>query len=40
LKKQSQFASGQIAVSIYIKGAYDKIPLCGAQQKQSQTEPV
>jgi hypothetical protein len=29
LKKQSQFAAGQIGVKSYLKGDYDKIPLCG-----------
>jgi hypothetical protein len=39
LKKQSQFAFGQIGVSSYLKGYYDKIPLCGTRKnkaKQSQ----
>jgi hypothetical protein len=39
LKKQSQFEPGMIGVTSYLKGDYDKIPLCGAQKnkaKQSQ----
>jgi hypothetical protein len=39
LKKQSQFARAQICASSFMKGLYDKIPLCGAQKnkaKQSQ----
>jgi hypothetical protein len=39
LKKQSQFVSGLIGVTSYLKGDYDRIPLRGAQEnkaKQSQ----
>jgi len=39
LKKQSQFAGGQIGVSSFIKGYYVNIPPFGAQKnkaKQSQ----
>jgi len=39
LKKQSQFAVGQIGVSSYLKGYYDKIPLCGSRKnKANQTQ--
>jgi len=42
LKKQSQFADGQIGVNSYMKGDYRKITLCVARKnkpKQSQTNP-
>jgi hypothetical protein len=40
LKKQSQFAGGQIGVKHYLKGLYDKIMICGSRKnkaKQSQS---
>jgi len=40
LKKQSQFAGGQIGVRSYLKGDYDNITACGARKnkaKQSQS---
>jgi hypothetical protein len=36
LKKQSQFRNGQIGVSSYLKGFYDKNTLCGARK----TKPI
>jgi hypothetical protein len=34
--KQSQFLNGQIGVTSYSKGEYEKFPLCGAQK----TKPI
>jgi hypothetical protein len=35
LKKQSQFVTAQIDIKSYMKGYYDKIPLCGAQKNKA-----
>jgi hypothetical protein len=41
LKKQSQFADGQIGVNTYIKGLYGKILICGAaKNKAKQTQII
>jgi len=41
LKKQSQFADGQIGVNSYIKGLYGKILICGAaKNKAKQTQII
>jgi len=38
-KKQSQFSEGKIGVNLYMKGAYDKISLCGAQENKANPRP-
>jgi hypothetical protein len=43
LKKQSQLMPGFIGATSYLKGDYDKIPLCGAQEnkaKQTQSNEI
>ena len=40
LKKQSQFAGGQIGVRSCVKGPYDNKWSLGAAKKQSQTNPI
>jgi len=35
LKKQSQFAGGQIGVKLYMKGDYDRKPPCGIQKNKA-----
>ena len=35
LKKQSQFADGQISVKSYVKGDYGKFPLCGSRKNKA-----
>jgi hypothetical protein len=35
LKKQSQFAGGQIGVKSYLKGDYGKISLIGARENKA-----
>jgi hypothetical protein len=38
LKKQSQFAGGQVGVKSYMKGYYDKITLIGSQKNKPNIE--
>jgi len=43
LKKQSQFAGGQIGVNSYLKGKYGNMAVCGTRKtkpKQSQSKPI
>jgi hypothetical protein len=40
LKKQSQFAAGQIGATSYMKGDYGKIPLCGVRKNKPNLEPI
>jgi len=39
LKKQSQFAGGQISVNIYLKGNYDNKPACGHGKNKANDRP-
>jgi len=39
LKKQSQFAKGQISVNIYLKGNYDNIPACRHGKNKPNSKP-
>jgi len=39
LKKQSQFAGGQIGVNIYLKGNYDNKPACGHGKNKANDRP-
>jgi len=40
LKKQSQFAAGQIGSNSYLKGGYDNMPACGLRKNKSNSKPI
>ena len=40
LKKQTQFAGGDIGAKAYLKGDYGNIQACGGTKKQSQSKPI
>jgi hypothetical protein len=40
LKKQSQFAGGQIGVNSYLKGNYGNMPVFGLQKNKANSKPI
>jgi len=40
LKKQSQFAGGQIGATSYLKGIYGNKPACGAAKNKANSKPI
>jgi len=40
LKKQSQFAAGQIGTNSYLKGDYDNMPACGPRKNKANSKTI